>query len=203
MSEWDLISRPVGTLHFVYHGVGTLTRLAGLMNTQLDRLAYTQPHDHAAIDELRRQLARRVVDFRSGDARDAWCPVVAGREFCLARHDPTLYAVIEERSPGERGQPLSSDTEVYWFTRITHDGWHHWSYLWETGRFHHNPSLWHGLRGADADLEMVPISLTEFRSRLARHPRRPSSEALTWASATVERCAPELLLDGPLPSPRM
>ncbi|WP_432557879.1 hypothetical protein [Granulicoccus sp. GXG6511] len=202
--DWDLISRPVATRQFVHHGVGTLTRMAALMSGQLDRLAtHGASEDGAAVDRTRQELARKVTAFRAGQERDAWHPVVAGREFCLARHLPQVYAVIDRRAPAERGDPVPADARINWFARLTHDGWCHWTYVWETGRFHYNEHLFDGLHGAEPHLELVPLTLTEFRSRLARHDRKTVTGAFVWASATVERCAPELLLDGPLPTPRI
>ncbi|MDO5683285.1 MAG: hypothetical protein Q4G46_10710 [Propionibacteriaceae bacterium] len=203
MTDWDLLSRPVGTQQFVYHGVGTLTRVSGLMNDQLDRLVtHADPTHRAAIERVRGELGRRVTAFRSGKQTAAWCPDVAGKEFCLARHVPTLFAVIERRSESEHDQPVPPDMPVNWFTRVTHDGWQFWTYVWETGRFHLNPHVFNGLYGDEARLEMVPITLTEFRSRLARGQQDTLKAAFGWASAPVDRCAPELLLDGPLPAPR-
>lgn len=204
ITEWELISRPRGTDHYVYHGVGTLTRVAGMMTTQLNRLyTHGSPQDRTEVEVLRRELSRRIPAFRSGQQRDAWFPTGAGREFCLGRHLPQVYALVDLRPPEEEGQPLAPEAHIKWFTRLSHDGWCHWTYVWETGRFHHNPYIFDGLHGDVPDVELVPLTLTEFRSRLARHDRKTITKAFTWASTPLERCAPELLLDGPLPRPRI
>lgn len=192
-TRWDLLTRPVPGTDFTHHGVDTLTEMAGRMRGLLRELSTPE-----VVASALRHLDDFVAGVQQGGAQ-SYVPVIDDVEYCLAMHAPRLYAVIDARRGTARGKPIEPGTRIAWYARVTHDGWYHWVYVPETGRFHLHPTLWEGLYGDEDHMELVPASVHDFRAALAAGAVTSIRQALTWASVAVEDCAPELLWDGPLP----